>query len=935
MSLYTRIIDLQKLQEAWKHVRKNKPAAGVDGVTFEQFGGEEKENCKQLHLELADKTYEALPVKQVVLYRGEKARTIALYAMRDKVVQQSIAVELGKIYQSRFPKNSYAYQSERSALTAIGDIEEEIRSGKYRFVLRADISKYFDRIRWENLRGILSEEIREEDVMGLIRQNACTRVLNETSGEISEKTLGIHQGSGIAPVLSNIYLLTFDQWLSSEADYYARYSDDFIVLGEEEEKLRALSGEIVTRLEMLGLELNQNKTRLASLTEGFDFLGYHFDDSGKSIPSKAEESLSERVEMMWLTTGEVGIDEKLKKAYEIIGGWEQYFRGERQPGSILEYAALVKAVGTKEECLETLIKQRYPLANIYRDVMIFLADFWKDHREEAMELLEYEQFFGIWQEDVPASRGTKELLDFYRAYVILPDRDRALELMQTYTDDKQYQKAQFWQDQAEKEEKKEAEFQGFVTEEKGESQPLTINTATASKVLRAFTGREDMYALETIDKNRRRRTEPQLQPLTEHVMSQHLLKGRTIATFVQRPNQTVRFLVFDVDISKKILLRFDHDSREFRQYLEMSWQKAAELLKMLERFGMKGYAEYSGNRGFHVWLFLTEWIPVRYANMFCEVVESKLALDAEQNITVEFFPNKTRVKEGKPGQTVKVPFGLHPNTGERSYFVDDSGQKITDINYFMDSIARFPLKAIKQVLAVNAGIQEKMEKREIVLDAELQAKASDAIAEVLNGCTLIRYLCQKSVSTGYLSHFERLTLLYVLGHLGEEGKDFLHKVMSYTLNYRYHVTQNFIDRMPEKPVSCLKLRDQYKKLTAEIGCSCSFRSAKNCYPSPVLHAITGAGDLEEGVTLPTSRTMTKEKEKKAVQQMNIHSKAQELANRILDLKKQKRVLDRSIGKIEKELGEMFDDAGIDCLEVEMGMLTRRKMEDGYEWLIEI
>ena len=222
-----------------------------------------------------------------------------------------------------------------------------------------------------------------------------------------------------------------------------------------------------------------------------------------------------------------------------------------------------------------------------------------------------------------------------------------------------------------------------------------------------------------------------------------------------------------------------------------------------------------------------------------------------------------------------------------------------------------------------------------MLDAELQSKASEAVSEVLNGCTLVRYLCQKAASTGYLSHFERLTLLYVLGHLGEEGKDFLHKVMSCTLNYRHHVTQNFIDRMPEKPVSCLKLRDQYKKLTAEIGCSCSFRSAKNCYPSPVLHAITGAGDLEGGVTLPTSRTLTKEKEKKAVQQMNIHSKAQDLANRILDLKKQKRSLDRSIGKIEKELGEMFDDAGIDCLEVEMGMLTRRKIESGYEWVIEI
>jgi hypothetical protein len=124
-------------------------------------------------------------------------------------------------------------------------------------------------------------------------------------------------------------------------------------------------------------------------------------------------------------------------------------------------------------------------------------------------------------------------------------------------------------------------------------------------------------------------------------------------------------------------------------------------------------------------------------------------------------------------------------------------------------------------------------------------------------------------------------------------------------------------------------------ITAEYGCNCEFKRSKNCYPSPVLHAISLSTDLQEGITLPTSRTLSKEKEKKVMDEMNIHTKAQELATKILTLKKQKRSIDQSIRKIERELEQIYDNAGIDCLEVEMGLLVRRKTETGYEWFIEI
>ena len=152
---------------------------------------------------------------------------------------------------------------------------------------------------------------------------------------------------------------------------------------------------------------------------------------------------------------------------------------------------------------------------------------------------------------------------------------------------------------------------------------------------------------------------------------------------------------------------------------------------------------------------------------------------------------------------------------------------------------------------------------------------------------------------------------------------------------QYHITEKFIHRLPDKPISCIKLREQYKTLTAEYGCSCNFRRTNNCYPSPVLHAIKNADDDVGRITVPTSRTLSKAREKQVCEELNVPKKVQDMSARILELKKQKRGIDKNIVKLEKELEKIFDQAGVDCMEIEMGLLVRRKTEQGYEWLVEL
>ena len=946
MSLYNKIIDLQKLGFAWERVKKNKPAAGADNITAEEFDKNKREELKRLEMELRNHSYEVIPVRQVTIYKGEKARVIALYAMRDKVVQQSIAAELNQKYEQRFSGITYAYRSNMSALEAIRRIEEGVHTGKYHYFLKVDISKYFDNICWEQLKNVLAKDIVEEDVLDLIHKNACTRIL-EDDGELKEKTNGIHQGSGISPVLSNIYLLDFDHWLEDMPVQCFRYSDDLLVLGPSDAELRLLLSQIRQKLEALGLQLNEKKTYIRTMEEGVNFLGYHLDKNGKAIPASAESNLAERLETMWLTETSLTTEEKLKKSREILGGWEQYFRGERIPGSIYEYVTLLHTdeIGQKEQ--EELWNIRPEFQNTCRDIAELLLDLWFRNGKSELELLEYEQFYGLETDIKLKYRNDyqiQQLLHLYRELFPSETEELALELMQCYTDLTEYENAKHWQEWINI---RKASTPEFVTKKNIDenSQPFEVQKSIVSRILQIFSGREDIYSEETLGPNHSRHSEICLQPLTEKVVEAHLRGDQTIGTCVQRPNGTARYFVIDVDVSRKVLLQYDRGSEQFQGYLSRALKKCGEIMKYLRSRSIPSYLEYSGNRGYHIWILFEGWVPVRFLNMLEDILQKEI--NADDDITIEFFPNKTRIRDGKYGQVIKLPLGIHVRTGDRSCFLDESGQPVNNIEAFCDSLSKVSIGTLKRVLATTQPEEINSKKRKTQhspagdntvkyeFHPEAYGELPDTVSEVLLKCRIMQYLCDKALKTGYLSHFERLSVLYVFGHLGQDGKDFVHQIMSSTMNYQFHVTEKFIRKLPEKPISCIKLREQYRQISAELGCNCVFKHSKGCYPSPVLHAISTGKDIESGITVPISKTLTKEKELKVIEEMNIHKRAQEIAARILELKKQRRGIDSAVRKAEKELEKIFDAENIEALELEMGLLVRRKKDSGYEWLIEI
>ncbi|MCD8148457.1 MAG: hypothetical protein LUE92_02615 [Clostridiales bacterium] len=624
MGIYSKIIDIQKLNMAWDRVWKNKPAPGVDAISCEEFEARKREELRQLNLELSEHRYTSMPVRLVQIYKEEKMRTIALFCMRDKVVQQSVALELGKLFEPKFSACSYAYRPGMSALQALEQISEKILSGERLWVLKMDIEGFFDNILHEKMKSILAESIREEDVLELVGTILQAPVMDTRSGEAEANWRGIFQGSGCAPILSNIYLMDYDREMEKRSEFYLRYSDDILVLESDEKKAAELLGFTKIFLEGLGLCLKESKTLLHQLSEqnGFDYLGYHFDENGKSIPGKAETTLQSRLETMWLTSG-LTTKEKLKKAQEILGGWEQYYREERSPGCIIEYVALLPMVRNKEEKIRAAVESgRFVHRNAYKDVLQYMVDYWKDRARPDNILREYEQFFDVPEEAggraEEAEKSRAELLEFYQKLILAPDRELYVNMMQLYTDMGCYNKAaHFWELMSREEEAPTAPVLSDTMKEASEENFKDVNVHT---YFETFVGRDDVYVREGLSGDGKRASEPVLEPLTEELVRGHLAGKEILGTYIQRQNATAKYLVIDVDISKKMLLQYAYDSEEFHACKKKAADTAQEIRKILKHLGLKTYLEDTGFRGYHVWLFFEEWIPVRYINLLSDYV---------------------------------------------------------------------------------------------------------------------------------------------------------------------------------------------------------------------------------------------------------------------------------------------------------------------------
>ena len=281
-SLYDKVYAPKNLKLAWEHVRSNKGAPGCDGQTLDQFEEHLDAHLESLHRELKEKRYRPRPVRRVYIPKsGGGQRPLGIPTVRDRIVQQAVLQILGPIFEEKFSRRSHGFRPGRGCQTALYVIDQALRNG-YEWAVDADIQKFFDTVDHELLLDAVHEEVSDGSVLRLLRMFLESGVLLG-SGDFEPTEVGTPQGGPISPLLANIYLHRFDEAMEGAKFGLVRYADDFVILTKSRERAEEaleLAGEVLLGLK---LHLHPEKTRIAAINEGFDFLGYRYfrDQSGK------------------------------------------------------------------------------------------------------------------------------------------------------------------------------------------------------------------------------------------------------------------------------------------------------------------------------------------------------------------------------------------------------------------------------------------------------------------------------------------------------------------------------------------------------------------------------------------------------------------------------------------------------------------------------
>jgi RNA-directed DNA polymerase len=315
----------ENLHKAWRRVKANAGAPGIDGMTIEEFPAFCRKHWPRIRSALLAGTYRPAPVRRVFIPKPDGTqRPLGVPTTLDRLIQQALAQALSPRFEDGFSDNSYGFREGRNAHQAVRAVETCWKEGR-RHAVDCDLKSFFDTVNHERLMGPLRKKVRDRKVLGLIRRYLQAGV-GLPDGTREETPLGVPQGGPISPLLANIALDPMDKELERRGHKFARYADDFLVMVKSAKAAERVMESLTRFVEgKLKLVVNRAKSKAAPLKQ-CAFLGFQIGAVGKAIwTAKALARFKQRVREITRRNRGRRVQDVISELQRYVTGWLNYF----------------------------------------------------------------------------------------------------------------------------------------------------------------------------------------------------------------------------------------------------------------------------------------------------------------------------------------------------------------------------------------------------------------------------------------------------------------------------------------------------------------------------------------------------------------------------------------------------------------------------------
>lgn len=321
--LLERILSRPNMQQAWKRVKANQGAPGVDDMAIDQFPAFARNKWSDIRQSLLAGTYQPKPVKRVEIPKPTGGtRPLGIPTVLDRLIQQAIAQVLGPIFDPGFSDYSYGFRPNRSAHDAVRKVREYIKEG-FRFAVDMDLEKFFDTVNHDVLMHRVARKVCDKRLLKLIGKYLRAGVV--VNGRLQQTRQGVPQGGPLSPLLANIVLDDLDKELERRGHRFVRYADDFLILVKSQRAGERVMASVKRFIERkLKLKVNEHKSHVDK-TDQTNFLGFTFKGGKIRWSDKAFREFKRRVKRLTGRSWFVSMGYRLNKLAEYIRGWMNYF----------------------------------------------------------------------------------------------------------------------------------------------------------------------------------------------------------------------------------------------------------------------------------------------------------------------------------------------------------------------------------------------------------------------------------------------------------------------------------------------------------------------------------------------------------------------------------------------------------------------------------